>query len=1287
MKDKEKTTNQSTDELTKEEQILIVEDERIVSKDIKIRLQRFGYTVSGIAISGEDAVKKAEELHPDLVLMDIVLEGKMNGINAAEIIRSRFNIPIVYLTAYSDKSTLERAKKTEPFGYILKPFDDRDLSTTIEVALYKHKMENRLKESEERFRQFFENAPEYCYMISSEGKILDINSSALTALGYTKEEIVGKPLLTTTCAPSSIEKTKELFMRWKKTGKLRDEEITIITKKGEERTVLLSTDSVRDSAGKLVHSISLQRDITERKKAEEALKESEEFNFALFEHNPIQTIAIDNSGKVANFNMVKKTSGDRLPNIGDVMYKDYAGKHEINMHAELMECIKSKKLKRFPEMQYDGKFLDITLAPFPQGAIITSYEVTKRKKAEERIIHLNAVLHAIRNVNQLITKEKDRDKLLQRTCDNLTETRGYSNVWIALVDENKKLVTAAESGLGNNFLPMLKKLKRGELTDCGQKVMKRSGVYAIVDPPKSCKDCPIAKGYKGKGAFAIRLEYEGKVYGFMSISIPLDFVKNKEEQALFKEVVDDIAFALHNIEVEEALKESEERYRDLVEKAGIGILIDDREGNVKYLNKKYMEMLKYSSKEMKKLSIKSVVHPDDVEKVLKYHKNRIQGRRTPSRYEFRAIRKDRSVINLEVDAVALRVNGKITGSRSYILDITERKKAEEKLKQRTHDLNERVKELSCIYKIDEISRKEGTIEEVLKKTVLIIPPSWLHPEITGSRITFEGKEYKTNNFKKTKWMQKSDIVVNNKNAGFVEICCLEKRPDASEGRFSNEERNLINAIAERISQLANRKKAEAALYKSEEKYRTLTENVNVGVYRNTTKPEGKFIEVNLAFVKMFGYKNREEMLTIRILNIYQIPEDRKKFIEKLLRDGFVRNEELKLKKKDGSPIICSVSAVIIKDKKGKAKYYDGIIENITERRLAEEALRKSEMTYRALFESGNDPVILFSLNGTIVSANQKAAEILGYNVEELIGMSYKDIIASSEIKDADDKLKSLQEGKTFLPYECTVYKKNGTEFPSEVNLSLVQDENNKPVFLQTIFRDITERKRADEELLTSREQLRNLAAHLQAVREGERTSIAREIHDDLGQTLTALKMDLSLLGAKLPKDQKSLLKKTKSMSKLIDSTIQTVQRISAELRPGVLDDVGLTAALEWQGNEFQKRTGIKCELTVDPEDIFLDKDRSTAIFRIFQETLTNVARHSKAKWIKVNLKKKARRLELKVRDNGRGITEEQISNSKSFGLIGIRERVQFLGGKVEIRGIQNRGTTLKAWIPLLKDKK
>jgi PAS domain S-box-containing protein len=230
--------------------------------------------------------------------------------------------------------------------------------------------------------------------------------------------------------------------------------------------------------------------------------------------------------------------------------------------------------------------------------------------------------------------------------------------------------------------------------------------------------------------------------------------------------------------------------------------------------------------------------------------------------------------------------------------------------------------------------------------------------------------------------------------------------------------------------------------------------------------------------------------------------------------------------------------------------------------------------------------------------------------------------------------------------------------------------------------DITERKEAEKQLSISREQLRSLSAHLESVREEERKNMARELHDELGGILTALKIELSRLTKRFGKEQELLLEKAKSMNELVDVAIQTVQKISAELRPGILDDLGLAAALEWQASKFETLTQIKCELSSNPKDIVVDSDRSTAIFRIFQEVLTNVIRHANATKVKASLKEEAGRIVLTVRDNGKGIEEKQLSNPKAFGLIGMRERAGFWGGEVKISGSPGKGTTVMVNIPL-----
>jgi signal transduction histidine kinase len=226
-------------------------------------------------------------------------------------------------------------------------------------------------------------------------------------------------------------------------------------------------------------------------------------------------------------------------------------------------------------------------------------------------------------------------------------------------------------------------------------------------------------------------------------------------------------------------------------------------------------------------------------------------------------------------------------------------------------------------------------------------------------------------------------------------------------------------------------------------------------------------------------------------------------------------------------------------------------------------------------------------------------------------------------------------------------------------------------------------RRAEEQLRESHEQLRALSVYLQQVREEERTRIAREVHDELGQALTSCKLDLSWIAGRLPSNLKPLIEKARSLTAHIDSTIQTVRRISSELRPGVLDHLGLAAAIEWQANEFQNRTGIRCDVRSRVREQLPDQNVTTAFFRIFQETLTNVIRHAGATHVAVDLKEASGRINLEVRDNGRGISLTDIFNNRSMGLLGMRERAALLGGNFKIGGIpRGKGTMVRVSIPL-----
>jgi signal transduction histidine kinase len=252
-------------------------------------------------------------------------------------------------------------------------------------------------------------------------------------------------------------------------------------------------------------------------------------------------------------------------------------------------------------------------------------------------------------------------------------------------------------------------------------------------------------------------------------------------------------------------------------------------------------------------------------------------------------------------------------------------------------------------------------------------------------------------------------------------------------------------------------------------------------------------------------------------------------------------------------------------------------------------------------------------------------------------------------------------------------------------LKIGRDARKDISITRLLFEDITERVKIENELKSSRQQLRELALHIEWVREQERTMIAREIHDELGQDLTALQLDLHGMKKRMPEGLDDLQAKADSMLRLIDVTNRTVQRISTYLRPALLDDLGLTAAIEWQLDEFAERTGIDCELKLEANESALEEELSTAIFRIFQETLTNIARHAEATQARVSLVRQGDCLVLEVYDNGRGITTAQVENTRSFGVIGMRERIYPWGGQIDFLGEPGRGTTVKVRVGLTED--
>jgi len=346
-----------------------------------------------------------------------------------------------------------------------------------------------------------------------------------------------------------------------------------------------------------------------------------------------------------------------------------------------------KKLVLEEEKEVLKLYSERLIAKLEKKMLDMERETAQRKQAQEEVEHLNKVLRAIRNVNQLIIKEKERDKLLKSSCDTLIETRSYDSACICLFDESGMLVTHAEAGLDKDFLPMVERLKRGELTDCIERTLIQSGVVITKVSSVTCGGCPLVKTCSGKKVVTVRMEHGGKVYGLLRLSLSGDASISGEEQSLLQEVTGDVAFALHNMELEkerkqaeESLRESEERFRALTESTSDWVWETDVNGVYTYANPKVKELLGYEPEEVIDKTPFDLMLPEEAKRIAEKFRDIVDSQRPFTGLENTNLHKDGRLIVMESSGVpCFDADGRLCGYRGIDRDITERKKMEEQL--------------------------------------------------------------------------------------------------------------------------------------------------------------------------------------------------------------------------------------------------------------------------------------------------------------------------------------------------------------------------------------------------------------------------------------------------------------------------------------------------------------------------------------------------------------------------------------------------------------------------------
>lgn len=672
------------------------------------------------------------------------------------------------------------------------------------------------------------------------------------------------------------------------------------------------------------------------------------------------------------------------------------------------------------------------------------------------------------------------------------------------------------------------------------------------------------------------------------------------------------------------------------------------------------------------------VYDDDLELVRRNIAPLLKGEIDRFTDSNRNLRKDGSVVHcIWYGYVVKDAAGEVLSFFSLVQDVTDKARQDAALKE----ANERLSLLTTATTdgIWEWDQEQNTVwaNETYQKTFGYNPSDYadfytewltrLHPD---DREPFLSSIYAARERKEKTWSGEFRFRIANGSYGVI----LQKvhfiyGPDGEVKRSVGVDIDVTNL-----------RRTEAALRLSEEKFSRAFRSSPVPINILRLK-DNTFSDVNDAYCRLIGY-TKEELIgkpyrQFRIISEQSAQEA----ILILQKQGHLYNHRLEMMRKDGSAVYSLISAdVLMIDEE---QYLLTTLFDITEQLKAEEALRLNEQQLELVYNTISDVVYLLEVVGEeqyrFITVNEAFLKATGLKLEDVQGRSVQEVIPEPSLSLVLAKYRQAIDCRTKIQWEEVTAYPAGTK-TGIVSIIPVFEDRQATRLVGTVH-DITEQKKAAEELSRSYQEIRLLASHLQDVREEERANIAREIHDELGQLLTALKMEVSWLKKIDTLSAGQVARRVSSVNALLDGAINTVRTISAELRPSILDDIGLGEAMAWQAREFEKRYGIKVKLNAHISEVELPREVATAFFRIFQETLTNVARHARARQVTADLSLAGKNLVLQVKDDGVGFEQEKIAAQKTLGLMGIKERLAAINGQFHLQTAPGQGTTITISAP------
>ena len=1075
-----------------------------------------------------------------------------------------------------------------------------------------------------------------------ERRIVTWNQACEKLYGFSAEEVMGKrvPELVTFEYPGT--NNEEVFKQVFATGQWRGE-FNFTHPKTKEKVNLLSGVSLMKAAnGETMGFIITSQDITEQKKTQQLIVESEQKYRTLVEQASDGIFIADKQGHF----LVVNSSGYKMSQYGpdeldkltiyDLVVQDDLEKQPFNF-ADMMTARGARAERRMKRK--DGSLVDVEItAKFISGERFLAFvrDISERKKAAEEI--------SISNERFGIIAQATNDAV----WDHDFET---NHTW-----GNKKLYTLYGFDSPDtkiNFEMFLDRLHPDE----------REGVAERLKQAIARKENMISEEFHFKTATGEYRTFYDRAY------IKYDDRGNPQR----------ILGAMQDItdreQTEKQILKEKELSDSLINSLPGVFYLYNQQGKFFRWNRNFETVTGYTAEEI------SAMHPtdffDESEKELLVQKISNVFVNGHDNVEANFLLKDRSKILYYFTGQSIEYEGERC-LMGVGFDISEKQKAEKAIREseeRNRALVEHAPEALVVFDVDEkkfvsVSTSATRFFKMTEEELLNVGPVEVSPEYQA-----DGR---------TSLAAASAFIKETIDGGKPVFEWLHRDKDGNSipcevwlVRLPAEDKVLIRGS---ILDITQRKKAEEEILRSKRQFQSLVENIS-GVYWVNNLDNFQTLYISPSYETIWG-RSVDEIYKDPAAFIKSVhPEDRA-----ILEDAFKNlavNRKVSLSyriiRPAGDIRWIQANTNVVDDPNGNKIEY-GYAEDITDRRKAEEELSLSEQKYRLLFYNNPLPMWMVTIPDLmIIDVNDAAIKQYGYTREEFLKLSTKDLRPAEDVENFLKEVDEMKPGVINIR-AWRHKKKDGTIINVETYSHQIIYEG-RMVWLG-LSHDVTEEYKAKELLQKSYEDIRMLASNLQSIREDERTKIAREIHDELGQQLTGLKMDMHWLNRKIRSEDDEVNQKMKDSIELINNTITTVRKIATDLRPSILDDLGLLAALEWQSEEFGRRSGIEVIFSNKAGDITMAPRVSTALFRIYQEVLTNIARHANATKVEALLDSDDKKLYFSIKDNGAGFDVSQIKEKKTLGLLGIKERSLLIGGTYEINSKPGQGAEVKISIPL-----